>query len=64
MSHDGKDGSNMITKRKLDKKLNLIIHKQNLLAAVMFKTHLDREWQKEMEKKWNDLYFDIMGREK
>lgn len=64
MSHDRKDGSNMITKRKLDKKLNLIILRQNLLAAVLFKTQLDREWQKEMEKKWNDLCFDIMGREK
>ena len=64
MSHDRKDGSNMITKRKLDKKLNLIILRQNLLAAVMFKTQLDREWQKKMEKEWNDLCFAIMGREK
>lgn len=64
MSHDRKDGSNMITKRKLDKKLNLIILRQDLLAAVLFKTQLDCEWQKKMEKKWNDLCFDIMGREK
>lgn len=54
----------MITKRKLNKKLDLIIHRQNLLAAVMFRTHLDREWQKKMEKKWNDLWFDIMGGER
>lgn len=50
----------MITKRKLDKKLNLLIQRQNMLAVVVFKTQLTREGQKKMEKKWNDLWYKIM----
>lgn len=60
MLHKREDGGNMITKRKLNKKLELIIHRQNLLAAVMFRTHLEGDWQKKMEEKWNDLWFSIM----
>lgn len=50
-----------ITKRKLNKKLDLLIHRQNMLAAVVFKTQLTGEGQKKMEKEWNDLWYKIMG---
>lgn len=50
----------MITKRKLNRKLELLIHRQNMLAAVVFKTQLTMEAQKKMAKKWNDLWKEIM----
>lgn len=50
----------MITKRKLNKKLDLLLQRQSMLAAVVFKTQLTREGQKKMEKKWNNLWHKIM----
>lgn len=50
-----------ITKRKINKKLDLLIHRQNMLATVVFKAQLNMEGQKKMEKKWNDLWYKIMG---
>lgn len=50
----------MVTKRKLNKKLDLLIQRQNMLATVVFKTQLTMEGQKKMEKKWNDLWYKIM----
>lgn len=50
----------MITKRKLNKKLDLLLQRQSILAAVVFRTQLTRESQKKMEKKWNDLWYKIM----
>ena len=49
-----------ITKRKLNKKLDLLIHRQNMLATIVFKAQLTMEGQKKMEKKWNDLWHKIM----
>lgn len=51
----------MITKRKLNKKLDLLLHRQNMLAEVVFKTQLTRESQKKMGKAWADIYCKIMG---
>ena len=51
----------MITKRKLNKKLDLLIQRQNMLATVAFKAQLTMEGQKKMEKRWNDLWYEIMG---
>lgn len=50
----------MITKRKLNKKLDLLLQRQSMLAEVMFKTHLTMEDQKKMGKKWNGLWYKIM----
>lgn len=50
----------MITKRKLNKKLDLLLFRQSILAAVVFRAQLTREGQKKMEKKWNDLWYKIM----
>lgn len=49
-----------ITKRKLNKKLNLLLHRQNMLATVLFKSQLTMEGQKKMEKEWNDIWHKIM----
>lgn len=53
----------MITKRKLNKKLDLLLQRQTMLATVVFKTQLTGEGQKKMEKKWNDLWYKIMEEE-
>ena len=53
----------MITKRKMNKKLNLLIHRQNFLATIICKMNFDYDEQKKIEKKWNDLYKKIMEEE-
>lgn len=50
----------MITKRKLNKKLDLLLFRQSILAAIVFQTQLTIEGQKKMEKKWNKLWYEIM----
>lgn len=50
----------MITKRKLNKKLDLLIHRQNLLATIIVKTQLNYESQQKIDKKWNKLWYEIM----
>lgn len=50
----------MITKRKLDKKLNLLLQRQNMLATVVFNAQLTSEGQKRMQKKWNNLWREMM----
>lgn len=51
----------MITKRKLNRKLDLLIQRQNMLAAVVFKAQLTSDGQKKMEKAWSDVYRKVMG---
>lgn len=50
----------MITKRKLNKKLDLLLFRQGILAAIVFQTQLTSAGQKRMQKKWNDLWYKIM----
>ena len=50
----------MITKKKLNKKLDLLLQRQTMLATVVFKTQLTSEGQKKMAKKWNDLWYKII----
>ena len=50
----------MITKRKLNKKLELLIHRQNFLAAVIFATQVDSDKRKKLQEKWNKLWYKIM----
>lgn len=50
----------MITKRKLNKKLDLLIRRQNFLASVVFSCLLTYEGAKKQEKTWNKIWHDIM----
>lgn len=54
----------MITKRKLNKKLELLIQRQNFLATIILKMNFDYDEQKKIEKKWNDLWYKIMENKK
>ena len=49
-----------ITKRKLDKKLNVIMIRQNLLAECIFRRFYSNDIIKKMEKEWNKIWFKIM----
>ena len=53
-----------ITKRKLNKKLDLLIYRQNFLATIILKMNFDYDQQKKIEKKWNDLWYKIMESKK
>lgn len=50
----------MITKRKLNKKLDLLIYRQNFLATVVFAANFDYDQRKKLEKKWNKLWHETM----
>lgn len=50
----------MITKRKLNKKLDLLLHRQTMMMEIILHTHLSYEGCKKIEKKWNKLWKKIM----
>lgn len=52
-----------VTKRKLNKKLDLIIFRQNFLATVIFASNFDYDQRKKLEKKWNKVWHDVMERD-
>lgn len=49
-----------VTKRKLNKKLNLLLQRQSLMMSVLLQTHLSYDGCKKIEKKWNKLWDEIM----
>lgn len=50
----------MITKRKLNKKLDLLLQRQTLMMSIILQVHLSYDGCKEVEKKWNKLWYEIM----
>lgn len=50
----------MITKRKLNKKLDLLLQRQTFMMEIILQTHLSYEGCKKIEKKWNKLWYEIM----
>lgn len=50
----------MITKRKLNKKLDLLLQRQTFMMEIIFQTHLSYEGCKNLEKKWNKLWYETM----
>ena len=50
----------MITKRKLNKKLDLLLQRQCMMMEIILSTHLTYEGVKKVEKKWNKLWDKIM----
>lgn len=49
-----------ITKRKLNKKLNLLLERQTMMMEIILQTHLSYEGCKKIEKKWNELWYETM----
>lgn len=50
----------MITKRELNKKLDLLLQRQSLMMSILLQTHLSYEGCKKIEKKWNKLWHKIV----
>lgn len=50
----------MITKRKLNKKLDLLLQRQTFMMEIILQTHLSYEGCKKIEKKWNELWYETM----
>ena len=53
----------LITKRKLNKKLDLLLQRQTFMMEIILQTHLSYEGCKKIEKKWNELWYKIMEEE-
>lgn len=49
-----------ITKRKLNKKLDLLLSRQTMMMEILLLTHLSYEECKKIEKEWNELWYEIM----
>lgn len=49
-----------ITKRKLNKKLDLLLQRQTFMMEIILQTHLSYEGCNKIEKKWNKLWYKIM----
>ena len=49
-----------VTKRKLNKKLDLLLQRQSLMMEIVLQVHLSYEGCKKIEKKWNKLWYEIM----
>lgn len=50
----------MISKRKLNRKLDLLLQRQTLMMSIILQVHLSYDGCKEVEKKWNKLWYEIM----
>lgn len=53
----------MISKRKLNRKLDLLLQRQTLMMSIILQVHLSYEGRKKVEKKWNKLWYEIMEEE-
>ena len=60
MDYHSVEGGEMITRRKLNKKLDLLIMRQNLLAEWILCQLYTYDGVKKLEKQWNELWYEIM----
>lgn len=49
-----------VTKRKLNKKLDLLLKRQCIMMEVLAAAELNGPGRKRLTKRWNDLWDDIM----
>lgn len=50
----------MVTKKKLNKKLDLLLQRQALMMSIILQVHLSYDGCKKVEKEWNKLWYEIM----
>lgn len=50
----------MITRRKLNKKLDLLLQRQNFMMEIILQAHFSYDGCKKLKKKWNNLWKEIM----
>lgn len=49
-----------VTKRKLNKKLDLLLKRQSVMMEILAAAELNDYGRKRLTKRWNDLWYDIM----
>ena len=50
----------MFRKRRIEKKLDVLLHRQNMMMKIILCTHLDYKQAKKVEKEWNNFWNKIM----
>ena len=50
----------MFGRRKLNKKLDLLLHRQSMMMKFILCAHIEYDKAKKFEKKWNKLWYKIM----
>ena len=50
----------MFRKRRIEKKLDLLLHRQSMMMEFILCAHLEYDKAKKFEKKWNKLWNKIM----
>lgn len=50
----------MFRKRRIEKKIDLLLHRQTLMMEILLQTHLSYEGCKKIEKQWDKLWDEIM----
>ncbi len=50
----------MFRKRRIEKKINLLLHRQNMMMKIILCTQLEYSEVKKLEKEWNELWYKIM----
>lgn len=50
----------MFRKRRIEKKLDLLLQRQSMMMSIILSTHLTYDRAKQVEKKWNKLWYKIM----
>lgn len=53
-----------VTNRKLNKKLDLLLERQTMMMEIILQSHLSYEDCKKIERKWNELWYEIMEAKK
>ena len=46
--------------RRIEKKIDLLLHRQTMMMEIILKIHLSYDGCKKIEKKWNKLWDEIM----
>ena len=54
----------MFRVRRVEKKIDLLLQRQTMMMEIILQTHLSYEGCKKIEKKWNKLWYEIMGEKK
>lgn len=49
-----------VTKRKLNKKLDLLLKRQSIMMEILSAAALNDSGYKKLTKRWNDSWYDIM----
>lgn len=50
----------MFRKRRIEKKIDLLLQRQNMMMKIILCTQLEYDEAKKLEEEWNELWYKIM----